>query len=68
MDDKEWREIFVKELARAEKELAGFKEAVAKYRLRVYHRDLHGERDMTEQNLKDLESAVEEYRRVLRDD
>ena len=67
--EKAWVEYFGKRLAEAEKELAGFKSAIAKHGLRVFHRDsLNGERDVTQQQLQDLESSVEEYRAALRDD
>ena len=67
--DKAWVEYFGKRLAEDEKELAGFKSAIADHGLRVFHRDsLNGERDVTQQQLKDLESSVEEYRAALRND
>jgi hypothetical protein len=56
------QELFQKVLAAAEKELAAFKNAIAKYRLRVYHRTLYGERHVTEAHLEDLEKRIEEYR------
>ena len=56
------QELFRKVLAAAEKELAAFKNAIAKYRLRVYHRTLYGERRVTEAQLEDLEKRIEEYR------
>ena len=64
--DQEWTEYFTKRLAEAEKELADFKSAVARYGLRVRHRDVNGERDVTDEELKWLEDAVEEYRSMLR--
>lgn len=64
----EWDEYFGKRLAEAEKALADFKDAVAKYRLRVLHRDTNGERDVTDEEVRHLESTVEEYRAMLRDD
>jgi hypothetical protein len=66
MTDADWNQYFGKQLAAAEKELAGFIQAVAKHGLRVFHRDLNGERDVTDQELKSLEEQVEEYRRMLR--
>jgi hypothetical protein len=70
MDDKtkDWIDYFSKRLAEAQKELAGFESAVAKHGLRVFHRDINGERDVTEENRQNLKSAVEEYRAALRDD
>lgn len=66
--DSEWSEYFTKALAEAEKELAGFENAVAKHGLRVFERDVNGERDVTERERKVLRDAVNEYRRCLRDD
>lgn len=54
------QELFHKVLAAAEKELAAFRNAIAKYRLRVHHRTV--ERDVTEAELQDLEKRIEEYR------
>jgi hypothetical protein len=65
--DSEWGDYFRKRLAEAEKELAGFKSAIAQYKLRVFHRDTNGERDVTDQHLRHLESTVEEYRAALRE-
>ncbi len=65
MKDREWNDYFAKRLAEAEKELANFNNAVAKHGLRIYHRDLNGERDMTEHERKDLEGRVTEYRQAL---
>jgi hypothetical protein len=67
MDTKRWREILTEELVKAERELADFRSVVVKQGLRVVHRDLSGERDVTEQELRSLESAVDKYRRVLLD-
>ncbi len=66
--NREWTEYFSQRLAEAEKELADFRSAIASYKLRVCHRDIYGERDVTEQELIHLEEAVEEYRRMLRED
>jgi hypothetical protein len=68
MKEKEWIEYFTRRLAEAEKELANFKAAIANHGLRVRHRDKHGERDVTDQALKDLENTAEEYRSLLRDE
>lgn len=65
MKDSEWNEYFTKRLAEAEKELANYNHAVAKHGLRIYHRDLNGERDMTEHERKDLEDRVAEYRQTI---
>jgi hypothetical protein len=67
METKKWREILSNELVRAERELADFRSVVVKQGLRVVHRDLSGERDVTAQELRSLENAVDKYRRVLRD-
>jgi hypothetical protein len=66
--DSEWIEYFTKRLAEEEKELAGFKNAIAKHGLRVFHRDMSGERDVTQEHIKHLEAAIAEYRAMLRDD
>ena len=66
--NREWTEYFTQRLAEAEKELAGFESAIAKFGLRVRHRDINGERDVTEEQRKQLKDAVEEYRKMLRDD
>ncbi len=69
MKNRDWEGYFRERLAEAEKELAGFKNAVEKHGLRVRTRDtVNGERDITDQQLRDLESTVEEYRAVLRDE
>jgi hypothetical protein len=65
MKDSERYAYFTERLAEAEKELASYNNAVAQHGLRVYHRDLDGERDMTEHDRKDLEERVAEYRRAL---
>lgn len=65
---REWIEYFTKRLAEAEKELAGFENAVAKHGLRVFERDVNGERDVTGRSRKMLEDTVEEYRRCLREE
>jgi hypothetical protein len=36
-----------------------------KYKLRVFHRDVNGERDVTDENISHLEATVAEYRRML---
>jgi hypothetical protein len=64
----EWVDYFSKRLAEAEKELANFESAITKHKLRVFHRDVHGERDVTEQHRQDLQSAIAEYRAAMRDD
>lgn len=68
MTDAHWNQYFEKQLAAAEKELANFKQAMTQYGLRVFHRDLSGERDVTDQELKCLEEQIDEYRRALRED
>jgi hypothetical protein len=66
--DAEWIAYFSARLAEAEKELAGFENCVAKHGLRVFERDVNGERDVTGQSRKMLQDAVEEYHRCLRDE
>ena len=66
--DRNWTEYLSWRLAEAEKELIDFKSAIAKYGLCVCHRDVNGERDVTDQEVKHLEQTVEEYRRLLRAD
>jgi hypothetical protein len=65
--DSEWGDYFRKRLAEAAKELADFKSAIAKYKLRVFEHDTRGERDVTGKHLRHLESTVEEYRTMLRE-
>jgi hypothetical protein len=67
MDERGWIAYFRKRLDEAEKELSDFRQGIAQCGLRVRHRDINGEQDVTEQELKRLEDIVEEYRRVLRD-
>ena len=64
----EYKECIRKRLAETEKELAGFENSVSKYELRVWHRDIHGEREMTDQYRWRLRAIIEDYRRLLRDD
>ena len=66
--DAEWIAYFSARLAEAEKELAGFENCVAKHGLRVFERDVNGERDVTGRSRKMLQDAVQEYRRCLRDE
>ena len=68
MKDTGCREYFRERLVEAEKELAGFENSVSKYELRVWHRDIHGEREMTDQTRWRLREIIEEYRRLLHDD
>jgi len=56
-----------KGLKHAEDELAGFKAAIANHGLRVREHDDRGERDVTDQHLKECEEACEEYRRLIRE-
>lgn len=67
MRDDEWRAIFGKLLADAEKELADFTGAIANHGLRILHRDTeHGERDVTEDCVREIQERIEEYRNALR--
>jgi hypothetical protein len=66
--NREWTDYFTKRLAETEEELAGFESAIAKHGLRIRHRDINGERDVTEEQRQHLKDAIEEYRRMLRDD
>jgi hypothetical protein len=68
MRDKEWKDYFRRSRAEAQAELEGFKEAIAKYRLRIIHRDIRGEKDLTDESLRDLEQQVAECQRMLEDD
>lgn len=65
MTDNDWNKYFKRQLTAAELELADFKRAIAQHGLKVFHRDISGERNMTQQHLKELEEQVEEYKRVL---
>jgi hypothetical protein len=66
--DAEWNEYWRKRLGEAEKELADFENCLSKYGLRVLHRDVNGERDITDQSRRDMQSTIDEYRSMLRDD
>ena len=66
--NQDWIAYFTTRLDASEKELAGFKAAIARYGLRVRHRDITGERDVTDEEVKHLEDTIEEYRSMLRDD
>ena len=59
---RDWTSYFSKRLKEAEERLAGFDQAVATYG-RVF--DIAGNRDVTDEERKELEDAVEEYRRCL---
>jgi hypothetical protein len=65
---QDWIVYFAKRLVETENELAGFKEAIDKYGLRICHRDFTSERDVTDEEVKHLENKIEEFRRMLRDD
>jgi hypothetical protein len=52
-------ELFQKVLAAAEKELSALRNAISKYRLRIYRTVEH---EVTEEELNDLEKRIEEYR------
>lgn len=67
MTDEEWKDLYRPKLEKAEQELSDFKSEIDKNHLRVIHRDINGEHDVTDDRLRDLEAAVEEYRAVLRD-
>jgi len=59
---RDWTNYFTKRLTEAEARLAGFDYAVATYG-RVF--DTNGGRDVTDEERKELQYAVEEYRRRL---
>jgi hypothetical protein len=65
---KDVHEWVRKRLAEEEKELADFKNAIAKHGLRVWHCDANGERDVTDENIRHLEATVAEYRAMMRED
>ena len=68
MSNQEWNAYFRARLAEAEKELREFRQAVRDHGLRVWHRDINGERDMTASEDQVLQSQVDEYRAALKDD
>jgi hypothetical protein len=43
-------------------------DAIAKYKIRVFHRDIQSERDVTDEQVRDPESRIAEFREMLRDD
>ena len=51
----------------AEEDLKRFKTAIAQHKLRIYERDVNGERDITDRHLTEAEATVEEYRTLMRD-
>ena len=59
---RDWTDYFSKRLAEAQERLAGFDQAVAIHG-RVY--DETGNRDVTDEERKELQDAVDEYRRCL---
>jgi hypothetical protein len=61
MRDEEWRAIFGKLLADAEKELSDFKNAIAKHGLRIRTH----EGDVTEDHIRTIEARIEEYRKAM---
>jgi hypothetical protein len=65
----DWKVYFRGRLAKVEAELAGFESAIAKYGLKIIHRDaVNGEVDVTDSELLNLRKQIEEYRVMLRDD
>jgi len=59
---RDWTNYFAKRLTEAEARLAGFDYAVATYG-RVF--DTNSDRDVTDEERRELTDAVEEYRRCL---
>jgi hypothetical protein len=67
MNDKAWKEYFTKRLNEARTELKEFRDAVHNRGLRIWHRDVSGEKDMTASEEKVLEDQVREYEAALKD-
>ena len=63
-----WIRYFRDALARAERELADFDRAVAERGLRIRHRTVEGERDVTAEQRESHVRRIEEYRAALRDE
>jgi len=61
MTNEEWRDLFAKQLQEAENRL---KDAKA-MRWRIFEKTASGERDATAEHIAWLQSAVDEYRKVL---
>ena len=59
---RDWTNYFTKRLTESEARLAGFDDAVATYG-RVF--DTNSDRDVTDEERRELTDAVEEYRRCL---
>jgi len=62
MTNEEWRDYFTKRLHEAEKRLEDAKAPG----WRLIEKTANGERDITAQHLKWLQSEVDEYRKVLK--
>lgn len=65
MKASEWVEYCEKQLAAAERQLADFREGIATRQLRIHSHDLSGSRDVTDEMVRSMEQAVDEWRRVL---
>jgi hypothetical protein len=65
MRAKDWSDYFGKRLAEAEKALRKFKSVIVDRGLRVFRHDINGEIDVTAEQMRELESQVEEYRAAL---
>jgi hypothetical protein len=64
-----WIEYFTKRLREAQAELARLRNAISQHGLRVFTRDpVNGERDMTDEHLRQLEDSIKEYRTLLKND
>ena len=64
-----WIEYFTARLIESERELANFNEAVKCHGLKIRVKcGEKGEEDITDASRRDLEKAVDDYRRALRDD
>lgn len=66
MSRKDLTEHLLRCVAREERALADFKEAIEKHHFQIFERDVNGERDTTDRHLKEHEAACEEYRRLMR--
>jgi len=61
MTNEEWRQIFTKQLQEAESRLRDAKAM----RWKIFERTASGERDVTNEHIAWLQSAVDEYCRIL---
>jgi hypothetical protein len=62
MQSEEWRELFTKKVAEAEKQLAD----AMKVGFSLWEKTVHGEIDVTKRHIDNLRAAVDEYKQLLK--